>query len=86
MPAVVESALPEGVVRRRQGKRTRPVPSVIIEVEIEGVSVRVGRGADVKTLEVVIRGAEGRHLIGPTGTVRLMMATKPLNFRKGRVW
>ncbi|MGX0966089.1 hypothetical protein AB7M63_006538 [Bradyrhizobium japonicum] len=49
--------MPEGVVRRRQRKRTRPVdrPSGIIEVEIEGVSVRVGRGADVKTVEVVIR-------------------------------
>ena len=30
-------------------------PQEIIEVEIEGVSVRVGRGADVKTLAVVIR-------------------------------
>jgi transposase len=29
--------------------------SGIIEVEIEGVSVRVGRGADVKTVAVVIR-------------------------------
>ena len=35
----------------------RPVDrgSGIIEVEIEGVSVRVGRGADVKTVAVVIR-------------------------------
>lgn len=57
VPAVVESALAEGVARRRQHKRTRPVdrPSGIIEVEIKGVSVRVGRGADVKTVEVVIR-------------------------------
>ncbi|MGY4501296.1 hypothetical protein ACVWYH_005227 [Bradyrhizobium sp. GM24.11] len=29
--------------------------SGIIEVEIEGVSVRVGRGADAKTVAVVIR-------------------------------
>jgi len=55
--AVVESALPEGPVRRRQRQRARPVDlaSGIIEVEIEGVSVRVGRGADAKTVAVVIR-------------------------------
>jgi len=57
VPAVVESALPEGAARRRQRQRARPVDrgSGIIEVEIEGVSVRVGRGADVKTVAVVIR-------------------------------
>ena len=57
VPAIVESALPEGTVRRRPRQRARPVDraSGIIEVEIEGVSVRVGRGADVETLAVVIR-------------------------------
>lgn len=57
VPAVVELALPEGAARRRQRQRARPVDrtSGIIEVEIEGVSVRVGRGADVKTVAVVIR-------------------------------
>ncbi len=57
VPAVVESALSEGEVRRRQRRRTGPVDrlSGIIEVEIEGVSVRVGRGADAKTVAAVIR-------------------------------
>ena len=57
VPAVVESALPEGAARRRQRQRARPVDlgSGIIEVEIEGVNVRVGRGADAKTVAVVIR-------------------------------
>ena len=55
VPAVVESALPEDAARRRQ--RARPVDraSGIIEVEIEGVSVRVGRGADAETVAMVIR-------------------------------
>jgi transposase len=55
--AVVEPALREGAVRRQQRQRARPVDraSGIIEVEIEGVSVRVGRGADAKTVAVVIR-------------------------------
>src|ERR1700739_4746048 len=52
VPAVVGSVLREGVARRRQRQRARPVDwtSGIIEVEIEGVSVRVGRGADAKTV------------------------------------
>jgi transposase len=56
VPAIVESALPEGAARRRQRQRARPEDRPgIIEVEIDGVSVRVGRGADVKTVAVVIR-------------------------------
>jgi len=57
VPAVVESALPEGAARRRQRQRARPVDRApgIIEVEIEGVSVRVGHGADAETVAVVIR-------------------------------
>lgn len=57
VPAVVEPVLPEGATRRRRSQRARPVDrsSGIIEVEIEGVSVRVGRGADAKTVAVVIR-------------------------------
>jgi transposase len=57
VPAVVERGLPEGAVRRRQRQRTRSsdLASGIIEVEIEGVSIRVGRGADAQTVAVVIR-------------------------------
>jgi transposase len=57
VPAVVESALPEAASGRRQRQRARPVDraSGIIEVEIEGVSVRVGRGADAETVTMVIR-------------------------------
>ena len=39
------------VVRRRRGSQV----SGIIEVEIDGVTVRVGRGADAKTVAAVIR-------------------------------
>ena len=55
VPAIVEPALREGAARRRQRQRARPADRAgIIEVEIEGVSVRVGRGADAKTIAVVI--------------------------------
>ena len=57
--------------------------SGIIEVEIDGVTVRVGRGAEAKTVAAVHPRAEGRRVIGPTGAVRVMVATKPVDFRKG---
>jgi transposase len=46
-----------GRTRARPRQRARPVDlgSGIIEVEIGGVSVRVGRGAGVETVAVVIR-------------------------------
>jgi transposase len=57
VPAVVEAPLPEHVVRRRGRNRTRQIDrsSWIIEVEIDGVTVRVGRGAEAKTVAAVLR-------------------------------
>jgi transposase len=56
VPAVVETALPERVARGRR-KRTRQSDrtSGSIEVEIEGVTVRIRRGAEAKTVAVVLR-------------------------------
>jgi hypothetical protein len=54
----------------------------MIELEIDGVAVRVSRGADA-----AICGrdpcAEDLHVIGPTGAVRVMVPTRPVDFRKG---
>ena len=59
VPAVVDDpALPARPSRGRRRKGTRQVDrnSGIIEVEIEGsISVRIGRGADAKTVSVVLR-------------------------------
>ena len=57
VPAVVEALLPERAVRRRGRNRTRQAgrTSGTIEVEIDGVTVRVGRGANAKTVAAVIR-------------------------------
>jgi transposase len=57
VPAIVEAHLPAPSVRRRERKRTHPVDrtSGIIEVEIDGVTVRVGRGAEAKTVAAVLR-------------------------------
>jgi transposase len=57
VPAVVEAPVPERAVRRRGRYRTRQVDRScgIIEVEIDGVTVRVGRGAEAKTVAAVLR-------------------------------
>jgi transposase len=57
VPAVVEPAVPVRPSRRRPRTWTRQVDrgSGSIEVEIEGVSVRIGRGAQAKTVAAVLR-------------------------------
>jgi transposase len=57
VPAVVKAPLPVRGVRRRRRHRTRQVDRScgIIEVEIDGVTVRVGRGAEAKTVAAVLR-------------------------------
>jgi transposase len=57
VPAVVETGLPSRLSRKRQHQRMpkgdRTAGS--IEVEIEGVSIRIGRGAEPKTVAAVLR-------------------------------
>ena len=78
--------LPEPV---RDGSASRDAPgrtgdaTGIIEMEIDGVTVRVGRGAEAKTVAAVIRALKAGAVIGPTGAVRVMVATRPVDFRKG---
>jgi transposase len=56
VPAVVEAPLPKRAVHRRSRNRTRQADraSGVIEVEIDGVTVRVGRGANAKTVAAVL--------------------------------
>jgi transposase len=56
VPAVVETfpLEPPPKRRRRRAGKIHPV-SGMIEMEIDGVSVRVGRGADARTVAAVIR-------------------------------
>ena len=57
VPAVVEAQLPERTVGRRSRSPARQVDrtSGIIEIEIDGVTVRVGRRAAAKTVAAVLR-------------------------------
>jgi transposase len=56
VPAVVEEPAPAPVRRQRRPRRaSRSVDATgLIELEIGGVTVRVGRGADAKTVAAVI--------------------------------
>ena len=55
--AVVEAPSPEWPVRQQERKRAHKLARIagIIEVEIDGVMVRVGRGAEARTVAAVIR-------------------------------
>ena len=58
VPAVVHEAIGDGQAKsNRKGARRRRVrqTSGIIEVEIDGVTIRVSSGADAKTVAAVIR-------------------------------
>lgn len=61
VPAVVDAAASDDAAIRQKRQRTRRAgrDSGIIEVEIEGVTVRVGRGADAKTVAAVLRALRG---------------------------
>jgi transposase len=57
VPAVMDVASSASPVRRqRKAPQCKAEPGAgTIEVEIDGVTVRVGRGADVKTVRAVLR-------------------------------
>ncbi len=57
VPAIVEMALPSRARRGRQRKRTSQasVSSGSIEVEIYGMTIRIGYGAEARTVAAVLR-------------------------------
>jgi transposase len=57
VPAVLEAPLAEHASRPRGWRRAHQADRVagMIEVEIDGVTVRIGRGADAKTVAAVLR-------------------------------
>jgi transposase len=60
VPAVVEATPSAGAVfepRHRRASRSERI-SGLIEVEISGMTVRIGRGADAKTVAAVLRALQ----------------------------
>ena len=45
--------------------------------------VRVDRGAETKTVSAVIPGAEGAAVIAPPAGLKVLVATKSIDFRRG---
>ena len=84
MPAVIEAELPETGVRRRSRspmrKRITFAESLRLNRRRDGSGWPRGRCEDGRDRAA---RAEGRRVIGPTGAVRVMVATKPVDFRKG---
>ena len=86
VPAVVDAAPTggSGLLQRKARRQHRDEPLVgTIEVAIDGATVRIGAGAPADTIAAVLRALKARRMIGPTGAVRVMVATKPVDFRKG---
>jgi len=54
VPAVTAASRPEPAARRRR-KQKAARDAGVIELEIDGITMRVGRGADAKTVTAVIR-------------------------------
>ncbi|WP_095203453.1 IS66-like element accessory protein TnpA [Mesorhizobium carmichaelinearum] len=57
VPAVIAAPMPGPAAKRPQRSRKQKATrdAGVIELEIDGVAIRVGRGADAKTVAVVIR-------------------------------
>ncbi|MER8912108.1 transposase [Mesorhizobium sp. M0854] len=55
VPAVVTAAEPVARHPAKQRKRQATRDAGMIELEIDGIAMRVGRGADTKTVAAVIR-------------------------------
>ena len=55
VPAVVETAAPERAGRGRQRMRQADRICGLIEVEIEDMTVRIGRGVEAKMVAAVLR-------------------------------
>lgn len=55
VPAVVTPPEPAPTRPARSRKRKTPGSAGVIELEIDGIAMRVGRGADARTVAAVIR-------------------------------
>jgi transposase len=63
VPAVVDVVTPAPAVgRRREAPRCKSEPDAgTIEVEVDGVTIRVGRGADANTIAAIIQALKANR-------------------------
>lgn len=82
VPAVLSVGLQEPASSETGSALREPHGCHNIEVEIAGATVRIAQGARASDRRGD-PGAEGSPMIGLSSTVRLMLATRPVDFRKG---
>jgi transposase len=81
VPAIIEAAPPPSqepppAPKRRRTRRSRTIGTAV-ELEIDGVAVKIAQGADAKVIVAVIDA-----LIGPGSDARVLIATRPVDLRK----
>jgi transposase len=69
----------EGSAERKSADTRPPV----IEVHVEGSSVWIWSGAEVAMVTAIIGALQGCEVISPSGVVRVLVATRLVDFRKG---
>ncbi len=79
-PVLVESVLlnPAAAIAPYRGGGV-----ALIEIMIGAATVRVSPGIDVATLTTALRAVEGGDMIAVPAGVRVLVATKPVDFRRG---
>src|ERR1700722_11932006 len=84
MPAFVPVVSVESA---RANKAAHERRSATIEIVIGAIKVRVPGGAEARDVEAVLRGSVCQLMSGgmliPPGPIRVLVATKPVDFRKG---
>jgi len=84
VPAIVESSDGDGKSAPRAAASEPPTLRLhAIELDVDGTSVWIWRDAEPSMVTAIIGVFEGPQVIGPTGAVRVMVATRPVDFRKG---
>lgn len=61
VPAIVEPCLTADPAPKRRPRRRRRTTEAAVELEIDGVAVKIGRGADVGTITAVIDALRSRR-------------------------
>jgi transposase len=63
VPAVVDVVAPAPAVgRERPAPRCKSTPDVgMIEVDVDGVTIRIGRGADARMIAAIVRALKARR-------------------------